>query len=127
MLSSLPLVHMFGSILTLSSVLFSVMMSVMSLGNIIAPLTAAGKAASAAATFFAMIDAPQIDKKGLDNVDVQKDICFKKVTFAYPSRPHVKVLDELDITFETGKLTAIVGPSGSGKSTIVCLYSSPKL
>ncbi|KAH8587516.1 NACHT domain-containing protein [Bisporella sp. PMI_857] len=38
-------------------VLFSVIMSVMSLGSIIAPLTSIGKAASTAATFFAMIDA----------------------------------------------------------------------
>ncbi|RWA13736.1 hypothetical protein EKO27_g1339 [Xylaria grammica] len=49
------------------------------------------------------------------------DIVFKDVDFAYPSRPHVKVLDQLNLTIEAGKLTAIVGPSGSGKSTIVGL------
>ncbi|CAH0049412.1 unnamed protein product [Clonostachys solani] len=43
------------------------------------------------------------------------------VTFAYPSRPHVKILDNLDLNIEAGKITAIVGPSGSGKSTIVGL------
>jgi ABC-type multidrug transport system fused ATPase/permease subunit len=31
------------------------------------------------------------------------------------------VLDDFNATFESGKLTAIVGPSGSGKSTIVGL------
>jgi ATP-binding cassette subfamily B (MDR/TAP) protein 1 len=99
------------------------MMSVMSIGNIIAPMTSAAKAATAAATFFAMIDAPRVETKGISekDVDMERNITFKKVTFAYPSRPHVKVLDELDLTFETGKLTAIVGPSGSGKSTIVGL------
>lgn len=50
-----------------------------------------------------------------------EDIVFDNVTFAYPSRPHVKILDELDLRIEAGKITAIVGPSGSGKSTIVGL------
>ncbi|KAJ6445302.1 Multidrug resistance protein 2 [Purpureocillium lavendulum] len=36
-------------------------------------------------------------------------------------RPHIKVLDDLNITLQAGKKTAIVGPSGSGKSTIVGL------
>jgi len=31
------------------------------------------------------------------------------------------VLKQLNLTFEEGKTTAIVGPSGSGKSTIVQL------
>ena len=33
----------------------------------------------------------------------------------------MKVLDDLNIHFESGKITAIVGASGSGKSTIVGL------
>lgn len=101
----------------------SVMISVFSISNIVAPLNAAAKAAGAASSFFAMIDAPSIKKEGLKEPDVSADgdISFKGVTFAYPSRPHVKVLDELDLCFEAGKLTAIVGPSGSGKSTIVGL------
>jgi ATP-binding cassette, subfamily B (MDR/TAP), member 1 len=33
----------------------------------------------------------------------------------------VKVLDDLSLRFESGKITAIVGASGSGKSTIVGL------
>jgi ATP-binding cassette, subfamily B (MDR/TAP), member 1 len=101
----------------------SVMMSVMSLGNIVSPIMAAGKAASAASSFFAIIDAPRINQWGLKELDVsaEEDITFEDVTFAYPSRPHVKVIDNLNVCFEKGKLTAIVGPSGSGKSTIVGL------
>lgn len=46
---------------------------------------------------------------------------LKQVTFAYPGRPHIKILDGLDLRIEAGKTTAIVGPSGSGKSTIIGL------
>ncbi len=77
----------------------------------------------AACEFFVVIDAPQPPTGHLKGPDVTstEDIVFDKVTFAYPSRPHVKVLDELDLRIEAGKITAIVGPSGSGKSTIVGL------
>jgi len=54
-------------------------------------------------------------------VSASEDITFHSVNFAYPSRPHVKVLDDLSFRFERGKITAIVGASGSGKSTIVGL------
>ncbi|UKZ77194.1 ABC transporter bea3 [Trichoderma virens FT-333] len=81
------------------------------------------KATVAAAQFFTVIDAPQPDKGHLMDPEVSatEDIVFDKVTFAYPSRPHVKILDELDLRIESGKINAIVGPSGSGKSTVVGL------
>lgn len=70
-----------------------------------------------------VIDAPQPNNGHLKDPEVSatQDIVFDKVTFAYPSRPHVKILDNLDLNIEAGKITAIVGPSGSGKSTIVGL------
>ncbi|KAI9695419.1 MAG: hypothetical protein M1836_006471 [Candelina mexicana] len=49
------------------------------------------------------------------------DIELRKVTFAYPLRPNMKVLDSVDAHFPRGKSTAIVGASGCGKSTIVSL------
>jgi ATP-binding cassette, subfamily B (MDR/TAP), member 1 len=101
----------------------SVLISVMSLGSVIAPLNAATRSAAAAADFFAIIDKPTLSRDGLKdpNVLTADDIKFENVTFAYPTRPHVKVLDEFNAVFEKGKLTAIVGPSGSGKSTVVGL------
>ena len=54
-------------------------------------------------------------------MSASRNLTFESVTFAYPSRPHFKVLDDLSMTFESGKITAIVGASGSGKSTIVGL------
>ena len=99
------------------------MMVVFSLERTSTPLLAVGKATVAACQFFTVIDAPVPDKGHLTEPDViaTKDIVLDKVTFAYPSRPHVKILDELDLRIEAGKITAIVGPSGSGKSTIVGL------
>lgn len=95
----------------------------MSLGSVIAPINAASKSAAAAADFFAIIDKPTLSRDGLSDPDVltADDIKFENVTFAYPTRPHVKVLDGFNAVFEKGKLTAIVGPSGSGKSTVVGL------
>lgn len=87
------------------------------------PIINITKAASAATDFFAIIDAPKPQVTGLKDPDVSplEDIILDSVTFAYPSRPHVKVLDDLTMQFESGKITAIVGASGSGKSTIVGL------
>lgn len=108
---------------TIIIVLMCIMMMVFSFERVATPLTSVSKAAVAAREFFAVIDAPVPYKGHLKGPEVSatEDIAFKKVTFAYPSRPHVKILDELDLTIEAGKLTAIVGPSGSGKSTIVGL------
>lgn len=104
-------------------VLLSVMMTVFSLERVSTPLLAVGKASVAACEFFTVIDAPLPNKGHLKEPDVSatEDIVLNQVTFAYPSRPHVKILDNLDLRIEAGKLTAIVGPSGSGKSTIVGL------
>ncbi|KAH6998433.1 P-loop containing nucleoside triphosphate hydrolase protein [Ilyonectria sp. MPI-CAGE-AT-0026] len=104
-------------------VLLSVMMMVISIERTSTPLLAVGKATVAACEFFIVIDAPQPDKGHLKDPDVsaEEDIVFEGVTFAYPGRPHVKVLDDLDLRIESGKINAVVGPSGSGKSTIVGL------
>ncbi|KAL3419339.1 ABC transporter [Phlyctema vagabunda] len=111
------------SVGTVVVVVMSVMMVVMSMGNIAAPVIAITKASAAASEFFTIIDAPVPSSDGLKEPDVsaKDNIVFDSVTFAYPSRPHIKILDSLDITFEAGKLTAIVGASGSGKSTITGL------
>ena len=99
------------------------MMMVISLERTSTPLLAVGKATVAACEFFTVIDAPQPDKGHLKSPEItgNEDIVFENVTFAYPSRPHVKVLDDLNLRIEAGKINAVVGPSGSGKSTIVGL------
>ena len=49
----------------------------------------------------------------------KSDVHFDNVTFAY-KRKH-RILENISITFEKGKATAIVGRSGMGKTTIINL------
>lgn len=86
-------------------------------------MQAMSKASLAACEFFSVIDAPIPERGSLEapHISARDDILFNQVTFAYPSRPRVKVLDQLDLRIEAGKIIAIVGPSGSGKSTIIGL------
>ena len=55
--------------------------------------------------------------------DVRFDgsIVFKDVRFIYPTRSSTVILDKINLTIESSKLTTIVGSSGSGKSSIVNL------
>jgi ATP-binding cassette subfamily B protein len=48
-------------------------------------------------------------------------IKFDNVSFAYPSRPDIVILNNISFEIEAGKFTGIVGRSGSGKSTLIQL------
>ncbi|KAL4578988.1 hypothetical protein LXL04_015123 [Taraxacum kok-saghyz] len=61
------------------------------------------------------------DSLTVDNI--KGDIEFRSVSFAYPSRPEVKILNGLNLKIMAGNSLAVVGPSGSGKSTIIGLVS----
>lgn len=53
--------------------------------------------------------------------DAHGDIVFDKVDFHYADKP--PLFRELDLTFERGKVSAIVGATGSGKTTILSLMA----
>ena len=48
-------------------------------------------------------------------------ITFKNVDFSYPTRPALKIFQDLDFEIPQGSNVAVVGPSGGGKSTIAAL------
>lgn len=48
-------------------------------------------------------------------------VAFEAVSFHYPSRPEVNVLQEITLTAQPGERVALVGPSGAGKSTLTQL------
>lgn len=48
-------------------------------------------------------------------------VTFKDVSFSYPARHHVSILNKMSFTVPAGKFCGLVGPSGAGKSTIMSL------
>lgn len=51
----------------------------------------------------------------------QGPIKFSNVSFAYPTRPAVKIFNGLDFEIPSGSNVCVVGPSGGGKSTVASL------
>ncbi|MCB0515098.1 MAG: ATP-binding cassette domain-containing protein [Bacteroidetes bacterium] len=52
---------------------------------------------------------------------IQGNIRFKEVSFHYPSRADMRVLNRIDMDIQSGQKIALVGSSGAGKSTIAQL------
>lgn len=53
--------------------------------------------------------------------ELNGDIEFKNVTFAYPNGSGVPAIKDLSFSINRGETLAIIGPTGSGKSTIAWL------
>ncbi len=49
------------------------------------------------------------------------EVAFQNIAFNYPSRPDLKVLNNISFSAGQGQQIAIVGPSGTGKSTVTNL------
>ncbi|XP_051883493.1 LOW QUALITY PROTEIN: bile salt export pump-like [Pristis pectinata] len=107
----------------LLQVFLGVLVAAMNLGQASPCLEAFASGRGAAVKIFETIDQkPEIDcmsEEGYKLHKVKGDIEFHNVTFNYPSRPEVKILDRLSMVIKAGETTAFVGPSGSGKSTAV--------
>uniref|UniRef100_A0A8C7LNF2 Bile salt export pump n=1 Tax=Oncorhynchus kisutch TaxID=8019 RepID=A0A8C7LNF2_ONCKI len=110
---------------TLLQVFFGVLIAALNLGQASPCLEAFAAGRGAATIIFETIDRePDIDclsEAGYKLDKVKGDIEFHNVTFHYPSRPEVVILDKLSVAVNSGETTAFVGPSGAGKSTAVQL------
>ncbi|CRK14482.1 hypothetical protein BN1708_011131 [Verticillium longisporum] len=107
------------------TVVFSIVIAAMMITSIAPHMLAFGRAATAAAELFTLIDRKSaIDpfgEHGEKPRHVSGNIEIQDVTFAYPNRPEATVLQDFTLRVPAGKVTALVGPSGSGKSTIIGL------
>lgn len=66
------------------------------------------------------IDATE-QNEGLKQSEIEGEIIFEDVSFSYPSRAEVPVLQNVSLNIPGKKMTGVVGLSGSGKSTIAAL------
>eukprot|EP01022_Parablepharisma_sp_SALTPOND_P020295 TRINITY_DN364_c1_g1_i1.p1 TRINITY_DN364_c1_g1~~TRINITY_DN364_c1_g1_i1.p1 ORF type:complete len:1324 (+),score=185.08 TRINITY_DN364_c1_g1_i1:6701-10672(+) len=111
------------------TVFFAILFAMMSLGLIAPQLKSIGEAQIAAYDIYGVIDSVNEANRaaaveGSVKIPMEKfkgRIEFHNVTFCYPTRPDVKVLDNFSMAFEEGKMIGICGETGSGKSTIIQL------
>ncbi|TYI63703.1 hypothetical protein E1A91_D09G035100v1 [Gossypium mustelinum] len=68
-----------------------------------------------------LLPTDQFLSKGVKLPRLMGNIQFVNVSFHYPSRISVPILDRLNLAIQANEVVAIVGLSGSGKSTIVNL------
>ncbi|KAK3154974.1 hypothetical protein QOZ80_2BG0197270 [Eleusine coracana subsp. coracana] len=105
--------------------MLNVVIAGLSLGQAAPNISTFLRARTAAFPIFKMIERSSVNKAssktGRTLPSVDGHIQFRDVTFSYPSRPDVVILDKFSLDFPAGKIVALVGGSGSGKSTVVSL------
>ena len=108
------------------TIIFTIVVGALTLGKAAPNLQAISSACEASREFFYIYERiPEIDltesveKPNRESLSGRVE--FKNVSFAYPSKKDRMILQNLNINFEPGTSTAIVGETGSGKSTIVNL------
>lgn len=94
------------------SVLLSVVIAAISLTSLAPYSIEFTRAASGAVKLFTLIDRQSaidpFDESGERPTEVVGHIELENITFAYPSRPGVNVLDDFTLDIPAGKVTALV-------------------
>lgn len=111
-----------GNLLT---VFFVVLIGAFSIGQTTPNIQTFASARGAAHKVYGIIDKEPLinsfSEEGFKPDSITGDIEFKKVHFNYPSRPEVKILNNMSLSVRNGQTFALVGSSGCGKSTTVQL------
>ena len=81
---------------------------------------------SSAERVYEIMDMEPLVKDGVkaeDIPEIEGNVEFENVSFAYPDEPEVDILKDVSFTAKKGETIALVGPTGAGKTTIVSLLS----
>ena len=95
-------------------------------GNLLSSFTNLFAARGAAVEIFKILSNDTLDAEMMhgatpSTTEVRGEIAFEDVSFAYATRPDVRVLSGVDFTVKPGEIVGIVGRSGAGKSTVFSL------
>lgn len=115
-----------GQIIT---IMFAIVFGAFMIGMVMPHLKSISEGQIAAKLAYDVIDhTPKIDPnsggQALEKVDrktAEGTFEFKNVSFKYPSRDDLLVLDNFSCVMKANQTSALVGPSGSGKSTCIQL------
>jgi len=95
-----------------------------SIGGLASQLGSLQRGIGVIETIMELIDSPDegVEYEPIEKgCEIKPNIIFKNVTFSYPTRPDIVVLNDISFEILEGTKLAIVGQSGSGKSTIASL------
>ena len=101
-------------------ILFSIFVGA-SLGSFPEIVSQFQQTAGATERLRALLDTPAERRDGDPDARLGGALAFEQLSFCYPSRPDVRVLENIDFAIAPGSRVALVGPSGAGKSTTFSL------
>lgn len=111
-----------GELISFVTYTFIIGGAIAGLGNLVTELLGAIGATERVRNILTLESELNLDDSKTSSVELQKGhIELDSVEFSYPSRPDLKILDQVSIEVNPGEKVAIVGPSGVGKSTIIQL------
>ncbi|RKP10042.1 P-loop containing nucleoside triphosphate hydrolase protein [Thamnocephalis sphaerospora] len=103
-------------------ILFTIMFTITSGSTLMKLWGEYDDATNAALSVFRVMDAPAPQLPSEDQDDpyfVKGQITFRKVRFAFPTRPNIIIFRELSLRIRPGRLVAIVGATRAGKTALL--------